>query len=243
MLNPASHFHGVAENEDDDTTFNSGTLYTVTNGNDIDPATGLALPYISANGLGADAKNNNTGATTADTFRDLEYGAATLQAKNYVDYTCYIASVGSAISIKAGGYLRAAVNFTDITQTTKAATVDFWVNASGTNQNTSDLGTYMGCLNAVKRKANGGHAGAPLASYSPTITGEGCEYVTLMGPNGNIPINTGNTAIRVTMRVYIDGALLETEAKTYVTTNDVDVSNLNLAAVFTLERGSDQNNG
>ena len=243
ILNPASHFHGVEENATDDTTFNTGTLYTVTNGNDIDPATGLALRYNSANGLGADAKNNNTGAATGDNYRDLTYGAATLQAKNYVDYTCYIASVGSAITIKNGGYLRAAVNFTGITQTTNAATVDFYVNASGTNQNTSDLGTYMGCLNAVKRKANGGHAGAPLASYSPTITGEGCEYVTLMNPNGNIPINTGNVAVRVTMRVYIDGALLENEAKTYVTTNDVDVANLDLAAVFTLERGSEQQGG
>ena len=237
VLNPASHFHGFAENEDDDTTYETGTLYTVTNGNDIDPATGLALRYVESNHLGTDAKNNNTDAATPDGYRDLTYGAASLQAKNYVDYTCYVASVGQAIQIKTGGYLRAAINWTGITQTTKAATVDFWVKAEGSNQNTTDLGAYMGSLNAVGRKANGGHAGAPLASYSPVVTGEDAEYVTLMEPNGNIPINTGNIAVRITMRVYIDGALLENEGKTYVTTNDVDVSSIGIAAVFTLDRG------
>lgn len=230
-LNPASHFNGGESAE-------SGALFTVTNGNDIDPATGLALAYDAGNGLGADLLDNNTHEEGADGFRDLTYGAATLQAKNYVDYTCYIASVGSAITIKNGGYLRAAVKWNGTTQTTKAATVDFWVKAEGSNQNTSDLGTYMGCLNAVGEKASVGHAGKPLASYTPVTEGEGAEYVTLMSPSGIIPINTGDIAVRVTMRVYIDGALLQTKDKTYVTTNDVNVANIDIAAVFTLDRGS-----
>ena len=231
ILNPASHFFGESEVED-------GALYVVANGNDIDPATGLAMPYVASNGLGADAKNNNTGAAEADEYRDLIYSEATAEQHNYVDYVCYLASVGQGITIGTNGYLRASINWSTPNQTTKATTVDFWVNV-GASTTENGLGTYMGTLNAVGEKAISGHAGAPLASYTADRTaGEDVTYVTLMTPTQNIPVNTGNAAVKVTMRVYIDGALLQTKDKTYVTTNDVNTNGIDIAAVFTLERGS-----
>lgn len=233
ILNPASHFHGVEDTE--------GGLYTVANGNDIDPATGLAMPYDSGNGLGADAVNNNNTAeepAAADGYRDITYADATLAGHNYVDYVCYLASVGQAIRIGTGGYLKATINWSTPNQTTKATTVDFWVNAAASTTELG-LGTYMGTLNAQRVLASAGHAGAPLASYTATTTaGEDVTEVTLMSPTQTIPVNTGNAAVRVTMRVYLDGALLETKDKTFVTTNDVDVNGIDIAAVFTLERGA-----
>ena len=71
---------------------------------------------------------------------------------------------------------------------------------------------------------------------------ENISFVTLMTPTQNIPVNTGDAAVKVTMRIYLDGALLETNAKTYVTTNDVDTDGIEINTVFTLERGQ-QNNG
>jgi len=231
IMNPASHFHGVEAT--------NGALYTVANGNDINPATGLAMPYVASNGLGVDAHdNNNTATEEADGFRDITYADATLLGHNYVDYVCYLASVGQGITIGTGGYLRASINWSTPNQTTNAATVDFWVNA-GASTTESGLGTYMGTLNAAGVLASAGHAGAPKASYTATTTeGEDVSYVTLMEPTGVIPVNTGNAAVRVTMRVYLDGALLETKDKTYITTNDVSTAGIDIAAVFTLERGT-----
>jgi hypothetical protein len=229
ILNPASHFHG-SEAAD-------GSLYKVSNGNDINPATGLAMAYDSGNGLGADAHNNNNiSEEEPDGFRDLTYVDATVSEHNYVDYTCYLASVGQGITIGTNGYLRATINWGTRNQTTNAATVDFWVNTAASTSNTG-IGTYMGTLNAAGVLASAGHAGKPLASYTATTAaGEDVTYVTLM-ENGNIPVNTSTNAIRVTMRVYLDGALLETKDKAYVTTNDVSTDGIDIAAVFTLERG------
>ena len=234
ILNPASHFHGVEAT--------NGDLFVVSNGNDVDPESGLAMPYNAGNGLGVDTKNNNTNAAGADGYRDLTYADATLEGHNYVDYVCYLASVGQGITIGTNGYLRASINWSTPNQTTKAATVDFWVNV-GASTTEDGLGTYMGTLNAVHELASAGHAGAPLAdTYVPdTDPGEDVTYVTLMTPTQRIPVNTGNAAVKVTMRVYLDGALLETEDKTYVTTNDVSTSGIDIAAVFTLERGTQSN--
>ena len=124
VLNPCSHFHGVEATD--------GHLYTVANGNDISPATGLAMPYEAGNGLGVDQHNNNNTAeepAAADGFRDITYADATAEGHHFVDYVCYLASVGQGITIGANGYLRVAANFGTPNQTTNAATVDFWVNA------------------------------------------------------------------------------------------------------------------
>ena len=243
ILNPASHFNGETEAED-------GALYVVSNGNDINPATGLAMPYDASNGLGTDLLDNNTGETVStgeepnvvngDGYRDLIYSEATAESHNFVDYYCYLASVGTGITIGTNGYLRASINWSTPNQTTKATTVDFWVNTAASTENNA-LGTYMGTLNAVGEKAILGHAGKPLASYTANKTaGEDVTYVTLMS-SGTIPVNTGTSAIKVTMRVYIDGALLQNKDKTYVTTNDVNTNGIDIAAVFTLERGTQSN--
>ena len=230
ILNPASHFHGVEAT--------NGALYTVANGNDIDPATGLAMPYNASNGLGVDEHNNNdTTDENPDEYRDITYTDATESGHNFVDYVCYLASVGQGITIGTNGYLRATINWSTANQTTYAATVDFWVNV-GASTTEDGLGTYMGTLNRAGVLASAGHAGAPLASYTPNTTaGEDVTYVTLMSPTQVIPVNTGNAAVKVTMRVYLDGALLEARNKTYVTTNDVSTEGIDIAAVFTLERG------
>ncbi len=235
ILNPCSHFKGGEETAE-------GSLWTVVNGNDIDPASGLAMPFVAGNGLGADALNNNTHAEGSDGYRDIEYTDATSSGHNYVDYVCYLASVGQAIQIGQNGYLQVKLNWGDPNQTTYATTVDFWVNA-GASTTEDGIGTYMGTLNRAGVLASAGQAGAPLASYTPTTTaGEDVTYVTLMSPTQTIPVNTGNAAVKVTMRVYLDGALLQNNAKTYVTTNDVSTDGISIAAVFTLERGQ-QNNG
>ena len=119
----------------------------------------------------------------------------------------------SGITIGTNGYLRATINWSTPNQTTNAATVDFWVNV-GASTTEDGLGTYMGTLNAAGVLASAGHAGAPLASYTANDTeGEDVSYVTLMNPTQTIPVNTGDAAVKVTMRVYLDGALLETKDK------------------------------
>ena len=240
ILNPCSHFNGSG-----DTT--NGDLKVVSNGNDIDPQSGLAMPYSSANLLGTDAVNNNTGAAGTDGYRDLIYTDATLAGHNYVDYVCYLASVGQGITIGTNGYLQVKINWgSEVNQTTYATTVDFWVNASA-NTGNDTIGTYIGCLNRAGVLASSAHAGAPLAdTWSATTTaGEGVTYVTLLQPGATIPVNTGAAAVRVTMRVYLDGALLEAYNKAYVTTNDVDTDGIEINTVFTLERGqtAQQGNG
>lgn len=231
ILNPCSHFNG--------TEVADGSLFAVANGNDIDPATGLAMPYVAENHLGVDTKNNNTNAAEADGYRDLTYADATLASHNYVDYVCYLASVGQAIEIGENGYLQVKINWGDeVNQTTYATTVDFWVNESASTSNDT-IGTYVGTLNRAGVLASSAHAGAPLANdwAATTTAGEDVTLVTLLDVGANIPVNTGSAAIRVTMRVYLDGALLETNAKTYVTTNDVDTDGIDINTVFTLERG------
>ena len=239
VLAPASHFDGGEHTE-------NGTLYSVTNGNDVDPVTGLAMAYDGA--YGADALNNNTHESGADGYRDLEYTAAVADGsrRNYVDYVCYIASAGgSAITLGTGGFLQVKVSWTGVTQTTNAATVDFWVKANATSEDVETLGEYKGCLNATGVLASSDHAGAPIANdadYNPVRTaGEGVTYVTLMSPsdtNHTIPTNAADLAIRVTMRVYIDGALLQNKGKAYVTTNDVSTAELGIATTFTVDRGT-----
>jgi hypothetical protein len=197
---------------------------------------------------GTDAFNNNTHASGAYGYRDLTYTAAVADGsrRNYVDYVCYIASAGgSAITLGTGGFLQVAVSWTGVTQTTNAATVDFWVKADAKSTDTETLGTYKGCLNATGVLASSDHAGAPIANdadYTPNrAAGEGVTYVTLMSPsdtNHTIPTNAADLAIRVTMRVYIDGALLENKGKAYVTTNDVSTAELGIATTFTVDRGT-----
>ncbi len=231
VLNPASHFAGTAAE--------GNVLKTVSNGNDVNPETGLAMPYVSTNGLGTDTKNNNTGAATPDNYRDLTYVDADANGHYYKDFVCYLGSVGKSITIGEGGYLQVSINWGDTNQTTSAATVDFYVNKTAST-GSNGIGSYVGCLNAAGYVASSAHAGAPIAAedFDPTTTGEGAEYVTLLGEDDVLQVNTGDAFVKVTMRVYLDGALLEDEGHTFVRTNEMSTDGITVDAVFSLSRGT-----
>ena len=229
VLNPASHFTGTSPE--------GNVLKNVNNGNDVDPVTGLAMRYVAENHLGTDAVNNNTGAATPDGYRDLTYVDCDANGHYYKDFVCYLGSVGKTITIGEGGYLQVSINWGDTNQTTEAATVDFYVNKTASTSS-NGIGNYAGCLNAAGIVASSAHAGAPIAEYAPTTSGEGAEYVTLLGEDDELQVNTGDTFVKVTMRVYLDGALLEDAGHTFIRTNEMSTDGITVDAVFSLSRGT-----
>lgn len=197
-LNPVSHWHGSEDA--------AGGLYRVTNGEDVDPATGLALD----------------GET-------LAFEAAS-GSQYYTDFVVYIGSVGEALTLGTGGYLRAEVSFTgSAAATNQATTMDF--HAFNGTIAASGLGDYMGCVNAAAIDSAANH-GAWVG------TADDSYYVDVM-TSGTIPVASSDVAaLKITMRVYIDGALQNAAGTTYVATNTVQSENINMAVQFSLNRGN-----
>lgn len=148
----------------------------------------------------------------------LEKSGATLNFSSatadhyYVDFVVYIASTESAMTNQV---LKATLN--------PAASI---VSSSATKQDTLDAtsidfyvdGAYKGTLNVkgYDQSAN---------NYTTTKT----EVVLL---TGNIPFNqTGN--LEVTMRCYIDGALLKSAGQAFINTATVDTGDITLNVTFT----------
>lgn len=136
----------------------------------------------------------------------LTWGAAenSTTVLYYKDYTLYIAGDGQAFDHQdlavtlQGSWLTAGKTIN------KAISVDFYGEAV-TTQKTPDISAtnYLGTLNlaGVKNDADGKSTTA---------------HTTFTVSDINIPAANGNAAYAVTMRVYFDGALIETAgAQTY----------------------------
>jgi len=203
-LNPVSHWG--ADNEGVTIEGSGGTLYRVTNGEDVDPATGLAL-----------------------TGEELAFAVASGDTY-YTDFTVYIGSVGQALTLGATGYLRAEVAFSGSTaDTNMATTVDF--HAFNGVIDGSGLGTYMGCVNAAEVDSVANH-GAYDATPDDTY------YVDVLSGANTIPVaSSTSNALKITMRIYIDGALQNSGTTTYVATNTVVSEDIDISVQFSLNRG------
>ena len=212
-LNPCSTYDGGADVE-------NGSLYYVTNGQDVSPATGLA--YVS--GETNPQTNEEYTELTAPT---LSYGAVTIASSFYKDYVAYIGSFGSAITISASGSLSVAIDFGSTSDTTKATSVDFWVCNNATS-GTTDLGLWKGTLNAAGLTASSNHG-----DYDPTATTSSLE---LLGAAGIIPVGSGTTGLKVVMRMYFDGALQDSASSAYVKNDTLSTASVAINATFSLTR-------
>lgn len=203
-LNPVSHWGFT--NEGVVSEGSGGDLYSVVNGEDVDPATGLAL----------------SGET-------LTFAPASGD-QYYTDFVVYIGSVGEALTLGTGGYLRATVSFSgSAAATNQATTMDFHA-FNGVIEG-SGLGDYKGCVNAAAIPAEDNH-GAYVGTADDTY------YVDVL-TEGTIYVASNNTsALKITMRVYIDGALQNSPTTTYVATNTVVSEAINMSVQFSLNRGN-----
>ena len=190
-------------------------LKVVTNGDLIDPATGL-VKTEDGEAVGTLTYEN----AAADT--------------NYVDYVCYIASAGEAIADKDAKKLSVSIQQTNSAatgDTISACSVDFYVKtvtASGSETtNTDDPSVdddFVGTLNVAGLDAvtNDGATQKTSVDLIPTTA------------NMAIPTESGNSAIKVLMRIYFDGALLKSAGQAYVYTNSIDVTTVKLNATFSI---------
>lgn len=170
------------------------------------------LAYIT-NGTDVDAE---TGYAESYTYADAVNDATT---HYYNDFTMYIASSGSILKeheIKATIFTN-----TEITTNSmfNAVTVDWYVDD-----------TYVTKTNFV---------GATKDSADGSLTKD--KYVKTEATaiaSKDIP-QAGNGSIKVTMRVYLDGALknanIAEKETAYVTNKNVDITEFNLGVKFTAE--------
>lgn len=123
--------------------------------------------------------------------------------KYYIDYVVYLASLDGSIdydkltvtmSPATDGYLTTHKPYS-------AASIDFYVSTSS-----DTIGTYAGTLNLAGKTLDGTTAKTSL---------------DLDGDSGTVPVNsgTGSGYIRVTMRCYFDGALVDSAtSKAFINT-------------------------
>lgn len=210
-LNSASHLGSAGESSD-------GSLSYVQNGDSIDPATGLAkivesvplpLTYVSAPSTGY-----------------------------YRDYTVYIGSIGESITLGSGGKLVANVAFTNASGTTLATSMDFHVALGLKTANSGSIGSYKGYANAAMLDTAENHGG-----YDATaVIDNSVELLSFIDAEHPVTIPQAAASepngLKVTMRIYIDGALQEDATHAFVRTNVVNYSDVNMAVSFTLTRGN-----
>lgn len=201
-LAPATH--------SDDNAHNTH-LKVVTNGDLIDPNTGLK-------------KTDATG--------DLTYGNAAA-GTNYVDFTAYIASAGDAIAAVEPKKLSVSIDQTNelaTGDTISACSVDFYVKSvtggEGVTQNTDApaLSEYVGTLNV---------AGLDAAANDFTTTKTSLDLIPTTATM-TIPNQESASAVKVLMRVYFDGALLKKAGQAFVYTNAIDTTVVKLNATFSI---------
>lgn len=230
-LNPCSHWHGVEANNWAGAEDETKALYTVANGEYIDPDSGLAML--------SDGNDANPVNTAFNTYENIRFMSASGNLY-YVDYTAYIASVGKAITLGTGGYLRATPTFSftdgDHSDTINAATVDFLVyKLCSTSADGAE--SYFQGVNAIGKD----YRSARHATYVGEVDTVGTtakEYSDILAPGDRIPTANGTEAIKVVMRFYFDGALLKDASHTYVATNSLDTSNVTVNVSFALNRGT-----
>lgn len=140
----------------------------------------------------------------------------------YKDYTVYIAASGGALDNQK---ITVTLRGTPVTTLPGATSIDFYYGyvTSATTIAASDS-TYAGTLNLAginpaSTDGTGAHTSITLGTAALTIPQAGAT--------------SGNKAIAVTMRVYVDGALHDSETTTYVKNVDVaEVAGQTLAVDF-----------
>lgn len=207
-LAPATHSADYA-------TYGSGLKY-VTNGDLIDPNTGLMK-------------------TDAPAESELLYDVAAADT-HYVDYTAYLASAGSAIDDTDPKKLSVTMTHTEgaTGDTISALSIDFYVKAvTSTSEDAVDTSAptaeeYRGTLNlaGLDNTVND-------VSYDATKTKNSVELISSTATMA-IPNEKGESAVRVVMRVYFDGALLKDATHAFVYTNNIDTTTLNIDTTFTI---------
>ena len=135
----------------------------------------------------------------------------------YVDDVVYIAAAGAAMeNTGLVTYLNTGVEVT--ADTTKAISVDFYV-----SEDSANLGAYKGTLN--------------LSNLTAAANADGNTYYTsniqLLPNTGTIPQNGSTTDyLKITMRVYYDGALEKTAGQAYVYSNLITTTGVAFNAHF-----------
>ena len=213
------------------TTFVAGTVEVSQSGTDITlmPTTaytsGMLDATISHAALSAPATNlvyvANTGDVSPSTGlakegKTLYYAAATTAAVDggaaghYYDYTFYLAAEGSA-DIDAGSLV---------------------INVDAADFSTFDPAEYILQAVAVQPYVNGTAVGSPI------YIKDGVSNQVMIANLATTSIPAGapgvvSTAVAITLRVYLDGALLQSAGVTYV--KNASIVDLTRAASFTAE--------
>ena len=206
VLSPATDA-GDAGGED-------GDLHYVINGEDVNPATGLA-----------------------DEGKTLTVTGAAQPDTHYVDYQVYLASAGSTIgnSDNQNKQISVSLAFTDldgaslsIEDTTQALSVAFFVHSAIPTGAQDVIGDFV--ANSTLNKA-----GLDCSTNNFVATRTSSVLFHTKGDGRiEIPTYSSETAVRIDMRVYFDGALLKDATHAYVYTNTIDVRPVNIVATFTL---------
>ena len=142
----------------------------------------------------------------------------------YKDYNVYIAANGAALAAQD---IDIEIDGSAVTTLPGATSIDFYyqaVTTAGTITPSND--TFVGTLN--------------LAGLHPTTNNasETLTKVTISGTSGiTIPqagATSGNKAIQILMRVYIDGALKDSSTTTFIKNSDVvEIANQTINVKFT----------
>ncbi len=170
--------------------------------------------------------NTNPGAVSASTglkeaTEELTFAEAVTEGQTvyYLDYTVYIAASGSAL---AGQDITIEL-IQDAADTTLmgATSVDFYAATVNTaTPVTINETNFVGTLNLAQKDAV--ENDSTTAKTSQTIS------------NVTIPQSGEGSAIAVTMRVYVDGALKDSDTTTFVKNVSVaNISEVNLGVQFT----------
>lgn len=168
----------------------------------------------------------NQSAVSANGFQAGEVALTYANAANvtgdnpktyYIDYVVCIAAAGGALTnqdLTAEWNDGIVAGFT--TDTAKAVSIDFYVKTCAqASDYTSGIGTYMGTINGANKKISNS------ANNANNTSGTKVTLVT----NSNIPANTTDSFLVVTMRVYFDGALPTDDAQiAYVRSNSIDTT-------------------
>lgn len=203
-LNAASRYNGTGE-------ITGGILQTVSNGEAIDPATGLARDEDDPQ------------------HADLIYTAGAAD-QNWKDYVVYIASASKERVLGENEYLEASVAFTGANKTTYATSVDFHVELGAI---TTGLGDFKDTINAAGTVASENH-GDFVEATGTKFQAELLTGVAESSPA--IPVAGSTTeGLKITMRVYIDGALQDTETSAYVLTDNPNYDSITMNVTFSLK--------
>lgn len=179
-----------------------------------------ANSWAYSTGLKYVTDTNNVSVTTGLAKSGvLSYAEAT--SGFYVDYVVYIASTGSELTGQdlvaelspAATIAGSGANRQD---TLDATSIDFYVG-------TASRENYIGTLN--------------VKGYDASVNNHSTAKTSLtLVDNGTIPYNqatSGPQYIKITMRCYVDGALLKDATHTFITSEKVDANDITLNVTFT----------